>query len=108
MTSRSNCQTQPSILTDLVRERHGIYKILFHHYSMGKSICVVWNHKKNDGELLSKLVRTLFHPNNISYVGRMIIRPSNESGRSRTIDIYVNVFRTADHADTFSYHTCSP
>ena len=49
--------------------------------------------KRNyDGEFPSKIARTLFHPNNISYVGRMIIRPSNESGRSRTIDIYVRCF----------------
>src|SRR6218665_941833 len=60
-----------------------------------------------DKEFPSKIARTLIHPNNISYVhvGRMIIRSSNESGRSRTIDIYVDVFRTADHAYTFSYHT---
>jgi len=45
-----------------------------------------------DGEFPSKIARTLFHPNNISYVCRMIIRPSNESGRSRTIDIYVRCF----------------
>src|SRR6218665_2025173 len=45
-----------------------------------------------DGEFPSKIARTLFHPNNISYVGRMIIRPSNESGRSRPIDIYVRCF----------------
>ena len=45
-----------------------------------------------DGEFPSKIARTLFHPNNISYVGRMITRPSNESGRSRTIDIYVRCF----------------
>ena len=45
-----------------------------------------------DGEFTSKITWTLFHPNNISYVGRMIIRPSNESGRSRTIDIYVRCF----------------
>src|SRR6218665_2496989 len=51
-----------------------------------------------DGEFPSKIARTLFYPNNISYVGRMIIRPSNESGRSRTIDIMLDVFRTADHA----------
>src|SRR6218665_2788187 len=50
------------------------------------------------GEFPSKIARTLFHLNNISYVGLMIIRPSNESGRSRTIDIYVRCFRTADHA----------
>src|SRR6218665_308648 len=45
-----------------------------------------------DGEFPSKIARTLFHQNNISYVGRMIIRPSNENGRSRTIDIYVRCF----------------
>src|SRR6218665_209022 len=44
-----------------------------------------------DGEFPSKTARTLFHPNNISYVGRMIIRHSNESGRSQTIDIYVRL-----------------
>src|SRR6218665_2802818 len=45
-----------------------------------------------DDEFPSKIARTLFHRNNISYVGRMIIRPSNESRRSRTIDIYVRCF----------------
>ena len=47
-----------------------------------------------DGEFPYKIARTLFRLNNISYVhvGRMIIRPSNESGRSRTIDIYVRCF----------------
>ena len=45
-----------------------------------------------DGEFRFKIARTLFHPNNISYVCRMIIHPSNESGRSRTIDIYVRCF----------------
>ena len=45
-----------------------------------------------DGKFPSNIARTLFHPNNVSYVSRMIIRPSNESGRSRTIDIYVRCF----------------
>src|SRR6218665_2583469 len=53
---------------------------------------------KYDGEFPSKIARTLFHPNNISYVGRMIIRPSNESGRSGTIDIYVRCFPDSCHA----------
>src|SRR6218665_2216796 len=101
MTSSNNCQTKPSILTMLP-----IWSGKNMEYIRYYSTIILWASpfalsgiiRKNDGEFPSKIVRTLFHPNNISYVGRMIIRPSNESGRSRTIDIYVNVFRTADHA----------
>src|SRR6218665_693946 len=60
-----------------------------------------------DGEFPSKIARTLFHPNNmidISHVGRMIIRPSNESGRSRTIDIYVRCFSDSRPRRTL-FHT---
>jgi len=36
------------------------------------------------GNFLLKIARTVFHPEDISYVCRMINRPGNESGRSWT------------------------
>src|SRR6218665_3705922 len=60
------------------------------------------------GEFPSKIARTLFHPDNISYVGRMIIRPSNESGRSGPLTFMLDVFRTADHAGHIFHTTPAP
>src|SRR6218665_1380034 len=108
MTSRSNCQTKPSILTmrfnwsgkDMEYIRY--YSTIILWASPFALSGIIRNY---DEEFPSKIARTLFHPNNISYVGRMIIRPSNKAGPSIFM---LDVFRTADHAGhIFIPHLCA-